>query len=113
MFGDNVHELGLVALLYVSRSSLNQEDTEEQLAQIVSTARRVNARLNVTGALLFTGAHFAQALEGPEQAVAELMTSIERDARHRDVTTIGLAPIRERKFGDWAMAYSGTSPYLD
>ena len=110
---DNVHELGLVSLLYVSRSSIEESQGQKQLEDIITVAVARNARSGVTGALLYTGAHFAQVLEGPRKAVSELMHSIERDNRHRDVTTVRSDHLRQRLFADWAMAYSGRSPYLD
>jgi len=113
MLSDNVHAIDLVSLLYVSRSLIQEGDAEAQLGDIVSVALARNQSLQVTGALLFTGAYFAQALEGPRRAVTELMDKIERDPRHRDVSTVSLGPLRTRLFPDWAMAYSGPSPYFD
>jgi hypothetical protein len=108
-----VRELGLFSLLYVSRSSLEGSQEEAQVGEIIRIAVARNAELRVTGSLLFTGAHFAQVLEGPREAVADLMSSIEADSRHRDVTTVKTRTIGQRMFPDWAMAYSGRSPFLD
>jgi hypothetical protein len=69
--------------------------------------------LNVTGALVFTEARFAQVLEGPEASITELMADIERDKRHRDVEVVLVESIAERRFPGWAMAYRGGSIFLD
>lgn len=113
MNAGEVRELGLLSVLYVSRSSLEPSLEEPEVANIVNTAVTRNAELQVTGALLFTGAHFAQVLEGPREAVAGLLTRIEADRRHRDFTTVHTCSVRKRMFSDWAMAYSGRSPFLD
>jgi Sensors of blue-light using FAD. len=109
----NVCGLGLVALMYVSRSSLPLKGDYEAIEDIVQTAVSRNAKLQVTGALIYTEVHFAQVLEGPPAAVHQLMQSIGRDRRHSDVTVVAQHRIRNRRFGSWSMAYNAPSPYLD
>ena len=55
----------------------------------------------------------AQVLEGPQASNEALMRSIAADGRHRDVTVVETIPLRERRFPDWSMAYSGPSLYVD
>lgn len=109
----NVRELDLCTLVYVSRSELSIDGDKASIEEIVAVANARNAQLRVTGALVYTEIHFAQVLEGPRTAIAELMTSIRRDQRHCDVTVVAEHRITARRFSDWAMAYSGPSPYLD
>jgi len=109
----NVHEFGLISLLYVSRSSLSLEGDYKAVGDIVQTALARNAALRISGALIYTELHFAQVLEGPESAVGELMTSIVKDARHSDVTVVARRPVARRRFGSWTMAYNGPSAFLD
>ena len=113
MPSNNVYGLGLVSLLYVSRSTMAANESPAEIDDIVAVSRVRNGDLAVTGALIYSGAYFAQVLEGPDHAVAELMTSITKDRRHRDVTTMRHVPVTERMFPEWTMAYSGVSPYLD
>ena len=101
------------SLLYVSQSNLRLPAQAAEVDRIVATARARNALLNVTGALVFTQARFAQILEGPEASIAELMASIERDKRHRDVEVVLVETIAERRFPDWSMAYRGGSIFVD
>jgi len=103
----------LTSLLYVSKSLVERLAQAESLQDIVEVARSRNAQLAVTGALIFTRAHFAQILEGSRAAVEELMVSIKRDARHQDVTVVEWIDIESRRFPDWSMAYSGPSAYVD
>jgi hypothetical protein len=110
----NVIELPrtITSLLYVSRSRLQPEQMP-QVDGIVELARQRNARLGVTGALIFTEIHFAQVLEGLKPAVDELMRSIAADKRHGDLTVVETITVPEPRFPDWAMAYRGPSFYVD
>lgn len=113
MGSSNVHELGLCTLVYVSRSTLSLNGDAAEVMDIVQVANARNALLGVTGALVYTELHFAQVLEGSARAIDELMASIRNDQRHRDVTVVAEHKTSSRRFGSWAMAYAGPSPYLD
>lgn len=102
----------LVSLLYVSRSTLSAASAVAVVEQIVAGSRARNPGLGITGALLFTGEHFAQVLEGPAAAVDTLMASVTRDPRHEEITVAARTPIAERQFGRWSMAYSGPSQFV-
>ena len=97
----------LFRVVYVSRSLLPEPGAEAELERILARARQGNAALGVTGALLFSEDCFAQALEGPAPAVEEVFEAIQRDPRHADVAVLEAAPIPEREFGAWSMAYAG------
>lgn len=99
-------------LIYVSESRMIKDETESVLAKIVAGAETRNVELQVTGALLFTGAHFAQILEGPTASIAILLKALERDPRHANLRIVDQAPIRKRKFAEWQMAYSGPSQFV-
>lgn len=103
----------LVSLLYVSEASDDVQDGSEPIEPIVEVSLERNSTLDVTGALVFTNRNFAQVLEGRREAVEELMLSINRDPRHRDVDVIVVEDIERRRFPDWNMAYSGPSTFVD
>jgi Sensors of blue-light using FAD len=100
------------SLLYVSKTLLEFPAGEAEVANIVATAVSRNATLGVTGALISTGTHFAQVLEGERAAVDELMASIGADPRHMRVKTIRTTE-EERRFGGWSMAYAGNAGFVD
>lgn len=100
------------SLLYVSRSLLGKGDTEAGIEKIVATAQSKNEHRDVTGALIFTNTHFAQYLEGPNVAVDQLMATIRQDPRHTDVRIIEIPRFSRRYFGEWRMAYGGSSQYV-
>ena len=102
-----------IGLLYVSESCLAPEDTASEIGLIVGVSSLRNAALDVNGALLFTGTYFAQRLEGPAEVISALMTSIEADARHRNVRIVDNAHIPYRKFSRWNMAYNGPSHFVE
>ncbi len=73
----------------------------------MTTARRRNARLGITGALFYSSHSFAQVLEGPALAVDCLYARILVDPRHESVTLLHRRPIAQRRFERWTMAYVG------
>lgn len=88
-------------LFYISRSLAKPEDAE----RILETSRHLNQQRGITGALLFTGGHFAQLLEGPPPALAVTMHAIQADPRHETVTVLVEHELKQRRFDDWNMAF--------
>ena len=77
-----------------------------EVAKIVKTARSNNAKLNITGILIFDGQHFCQLLEGDKTHVATLMNTIMTDPRHHELHIAHQAiSAHGRHFKDWFMAY--------
>ena len=99
-------------LLYVSECRIEKANTELEVARIVENSQVKNARLNITGALIFTGEHFAQVLEGSPEAIHMLMAYIFDDPRHGNVVVADKSPITLRRFPDWQMAYQGPSQFV-
>ncbi len=99
-------------LLYVSRSRIHHAITGLIIPEMVFKARAQNKRLDVTGALIFTGTNFAQVLEGSKEAISDLMSSICIDPRHHSVSVIRELSIKERQFADWRMAYHGPPQFV-
>lgn len=102
----------MISLMYVSVSTLSCGEATLQTGQIVEGSIRRNAGLAVTGALVFTGTHYAQALEGNATNVDDLMASISRDQRHRNVTVVDRSTTLSRRFANWEMAYHGDAGYV-
>ena len=99
-------------LLYISESSLEPWEATPSVSQIVADAQVRNSEFEITGALLFTGTHFAQILEGPRGSFEQLMSSIQNDSRHRNIVIVDHSPIVARRFPDWKMAYRGPSQFV-
>lgn len=92
----------LYQIFYVSRSLASPG----QLADILESARALNARRQVTGSLLYTGGHFAQLIEGPAATLAETMVAIAADSRHDTVRTLVKGRLQARRYGETSLAYT-------
>ena len=104
--------MDLVSFLYLSRSTILPCNAARYVDDIVATSRRRNPQLGLTGALLFTGEHFAQVLEGSAASVDRLMSQLTVDRRHDAIMTVAREPIATRRFGGWSMAYAGPSQFV-
>ena len=96
-------------LVYTSNANLGLTETElqGQLAHWRST----NARLNITGLLLFsTGGNIMQVLEGEALEVQRLYAVIAADVRHRNVVKLADGPVPDRAFADWSMQFRSVEP---
>lgn len=96
--------MSLNCLVYVSLA--NQEMSDSHLQSMLKKAREKNARLNITGMLLYRDGFFMQALEGELTNIEDLFKTISNDPRHRDVLLIYKKPIKERGFPDWTMGFN-------
>lgn len=100
------------SLLYVSKSMLPPATANEVARQIASESVNANRSKGITGALIFTGSHFAQIIEGERLAVDELIAAIQQDARHTELKIAERMDIEQRRFSDWSMAYMGPSQFV-
>jgi hypothetical protein len=91
----------LSRLIYASRAveALKPEDIE----QILAASRTNNARVGVTGALMFGAREFLQCLEGSREAVNATYARILRDPRHADVQILDYREVGKRWFSAWGM----------
>ncbi|QHL90744.1 blue light sensor protein [Sphingomonas changnyeongensis] len=103
----------LETIIYVSRSQIALADARSEVANIVATASQANRLADISGALIYTGGHFAQVLEGASEQLEPLMSRILADRRHREVNILLRVPLGDRRFAQWAMAYSGPSHFVD
>ncbi len=103
---------GLINLTYVSESRIAADDVAAEIGSILAAAGERNRRDQVTGALLFTGTHFVQTLEGPAPVVAALLAGIERDPRHAGLCVIDRRAVAARGFSHWSLAYVGPSLFV-
>ena len=94
----------LIQLVYASAavSTFGMSDLDD----VLRTSRSNNARIEVTGMLLFENGSFFQALEGGEEVVDELYEKISKDTRHTKVSLLMRRDITERIFSEWTMGYA-------
>ncbi len=97
----------MIQITYLSSAtrSMSQDDLED----ILRTARENNARLGITGMLLYGNKTFIQILEGEESVVNELVKSIKRDPRHTNFQIVKKKTIDRHEYADWSMGFKRVS----
>ena len=91
----------LIQLTYASRTS--SIFTNDDLASILKSSQRNNARVGVTGALCLANGIFLQQLEGERAEVNRLYHRILADPRHQEPAVLDFAEITSRRFTSWDM----------
>lgn len=99
----------LFRLAYISKNNFTGplEEQKENVQSILDVAQRNNKKVDVTGALLWSGDYFCQVLEGENEALEDLFETIQMDSRHNEITVLHFEPIDRRSFSEWAMAMAG------
>jgi hypothetical protein len=96
---------GVFRAVYVSSSRGGAPAPAPALERILETARRENARLGVTGLLLYHDGCFFQVLEGEEADVRAVYARIARDPRHSGLILLQQTRAAARCFPEWSMGY--------
>jgi hypothetical protein len=90
----------------VYQSTASQEFGSLALFRLLTEAQLRNARLQITGHLLFLNGQFTQCLEGPPENVELIWQSLQRDTRHHNIELLVRHATQERRFLAWSMAFS-------
>lgn len=96
-------------LAYVSTAT--HPYAERELLALLAQSRESNARLAITGMLLYAPGcppekgTFIQVLEGPRAGVQALYVKICRDERHKECTILDEGTLFQRRFADWSMGF--------
>jgi hypothetical protein len=93
----------MLSLIYVS--SARQLFSDDDLIGLLEQCREKNARLGVTGMLLYKNGNFLQILEGPDDAVTPLYSRIEQDPRHHGLIQLIRQQTERREFPAWSMGF--------
>ncbi|MBL0914205.1 MAG: BLUF domain-containing protein [Sphingopyxis sp.] len=93
----------MLSVIYVSVADPLIRD--EDIAAILLTSRRNNARTGLTGALIYNGHNFMQLLEGPAKDVDVCLDAIRADPRHSGMTEVRRRTVETRDFAEWSMLY--------
>ena len=94
----------LSRLIYYS-THVHSNNDENEIEDILNTARKKNKKKHITGALYFNGSYFLQVLEGERNCVCETYHCIEKDSRHTNLQLVSFSSESQRLFSDWSMAY--------
>ncbi len=90
-------------LIYVSLA--NWKLSPDELLALLLQSREKNARLDITGLLVYHDQEFMQLLEGEKDVIFTLYDTIVGDKRHSQVHLLWDGPIAARSFRDWSMAF--------
>lgn len=86
-------------------SSTTQHFPPEALEELLVGAREANARLGLTGMLIYHDGNFLQVLEGAKTAVMDTLDRIRHDTRHAGMIMLENRACRRTSFPDWSMGY--------
>lgn len=95
----------------VYQSTASQDFGSLALFRLLTEAQLRNARLQITGHLLFLNGQFTQCIEGPPESIETLWQSLQKDTRHHDVELLVRHFTKERRFSTWSMAFSTYSSH--
>lgn len=105
--------VSIVSVLFVSRSLLGQVEHAREFDSIVTTTMRNNDWLKLSGAIVSTGAWFAQLIEGPEDSVDLMIDRIAADPRHTGMRIVCRSRRADRRLPAWRVAYAGPSRFVE
>ncbi|WP_426265390.1 BLUF domain-containing protein [Sphingomonas sp. PWP1-2] len=99
----------LYRLVYYSRNAIvgDEATLATAISSILTKSQVNNAKVGVTGALMFNAGCFAQVLEGSRSAVERVFERIQQDERHGDVSLLAFDPTPSRVFENWSMGFVG------
>ncbi len=95
----------LIEITYVSEPA--QVMSFLGLTRLLYHSYLKNAKLGITGALIFENNQFGQVIEGPEDEIRSLWKKIQQDDRHKNVRLIEEKIIPYRSFNKWTMIFQG------
>ena len=95
--GDNL------SVAYSSRAT--QDFSDADLVELLRISRDNNAKLGLTGVLLYRDGGFLQYLEGPTAAVEDRIAIIAADSRHDDFQIRLRQSMGARLFPRWSMGF--------
>ena len=90
-------------------SAARQPFSPEDLNTLLRKARARNGLYSVTGFLAYHQGSFLQVLEGEQEHVKLIFTSISNDSRHGNTRVLLSRTIPQRDFENWSMAFLDTS----
>lgn len=86
------------------RSYITEETSEDDINNIVESARKNNEKFSITGCLIIYKNIFFQYLEGPKASILDLYDILLKDPRHYDVKLLWKGLTINRLFESWSLA---------
>ena len=92
--------LHLKRIIYVSERT---DVSNANLQKIITSSRKNNPQVEVTGCLVSGMNSYLQLLEGFETSVDQLYLKISKDTRHANIKILNEEKIQNRLFTSWSM----------
>jgi ribosomal protein L18E len=93
----------LVRLIYASYA--NAAMSNQDIADILKSSKINNAKLNISGILMYSNRYFFQCLEGERARVNSKYLRISTDPRHSKCVQLEFSEICKRQFTEWSMEH--------
>ncbi|MCI5120416.1 MAG: BLUF domain-containing protein [Candidatus Electrothrix sp. AUS4] len=90
-------------IIYISDYTGADKEIGRDLIKIHNSSIKNNPGLGITGVLFYHNRNFLQALEGEQEQLEKLMTTLEKDPRHTRMTRLVDTEVARRGFPDWQM----------
>jgi len=97
------NEYPFVQIAYTSSAGSCFDKAE--LDTLLQGARDNNAKIGVSGVLLYDNGSFFQIIEGPPNVTESLYEHIQKDPRHDHVVLVVRRSIKQRNFANWSMGF--------
>jgi len=88
-------------IVYLSKASYPMRRIDLRSINFISSTN--NAKVGITGLLMYSAGNFMQALEGRSAVVGEVLERIRLDERHVKLRVLVDEQDQQRIFGSWAM----------
>ena len=88
-------------IIYTSEFAGRKEDINITLPEIINKLKVKNLKLDITGSLFYHNLRFIQVLEGEKDSLELIMSTMEKDNRHKNIQRIIDQKIKKRGFKRW------------
>ncbi len=91
----------MIQLIYTSCAERSVDSRD--VFKIIEVSAKNNARDSLTGFLIFADHRFFQLIEGPADAVENLLNKLGDDPRHTQIEILKRETLEKRAFPKWTM----------
>ncbi len=97
----------------VYRSIASSGFQSDDMVSLMSSCKKNNPALEITGMLVYNDGIFLQMIEGDALSISKLYNKISLDPRHGDLKILWSGRADERTFPHWSMAFKDMSTVCD
>lgn len=83
--------------------------SDDELLDLLQSARLKNTENNITGMLLYSEGTFMQVLEGKKEDIHRVYNAIQADKRYRNIIVMITGMLNKRIFSKWSMSFASVN----